>query len=284
LGLHIIPNHFYQPVPDTRFIPKSLWDGKSEMIGVRMNDSLQLQLIQDFKSMFYDEYNQFPPTPLANGFSQPVALFYSDNPFFGPVDAEFLYCMIRYLKPNKVIEVGSGYTTYLSAQAILVNQQKDGRLCDLIAIEPYPNKILQKGFPGLTSLKTNKLQEIPFNYFNILKENDILFIDSSHILNIGSDVAYLFLEILPRLNSGVYVHIHDIYLPYEYPRSMIFTEKKFYNEQYLLQSFLINNYQFEVVYVGYYLHKHYSHELKKAVPRYDPSSHKKPVSFWIRKK
>ena len=192
--------------------------------------------------------------------------------------------MIRDIKPKNVIEIGSGFTTYLSAQAILVNEQKDGHSCDLIAIEPYPNKTLQKGFPGLTSLKTTKLQEISLDYFNVLKENDILFIDSSHILNIGSDVAYEFLELLPRLNSGVYVHIHDIYLPYEYPRSMIFKEKKFYNEQYLLHALLINNSQFEVVYAGYYLHKHYSNDLKNAVPRYDPNSHQKPVSFWIRKK
>lgn len=191
--------------------------------------------------------------------------------------------MIRKQKPKRIYEIGSGFTTYLSAQAAEANRKLDGHTSELIAIEPYPNPVLKKGFPGLTKLMDTKLQDIPLDFFNVLEEGDILFIDSSHILNIGSDVAYEFLELLPRLNKGVIVHIHDIYLPYEYPKSMIFDEKKFYNEQYILQAFLINNNLFEVLFAGYFMHVNHSSALEKSIPAYKANSHQKPVSFWIKK-
>jgi hypothetical protein len=99
--------------------------------------------------------------------------------------------MIRHLRPRRIIEIGSGNSTYLSAQAILKNvEDKNGYECELTAIEPYPNPVLKKGFPGLTRLVQKRIQDIPFSEFEKLGENDILFIDSSHVLKIGSDVQY----------------------------------------------------------------------------------------------
>lgn len=144
------------------------------------------------------------------------------NDYFESVDGEILYCMIRHFKPRKIFEIGSGWSTRLSAQAIGKNEQEDENYdCELVAIEPNPDKTLKKGFPGLSELITQEVQDVPITKFNQLKENHILFIDSNHVLKIGSDVHYEYLEILPRLNRGVLIHVHDIFLPSEYPKSWI---------------------------------------------------------------
>jgi len=283
IGLHVVPNHFYQPVPDTRNLSDSIWSTPSRMVGVELNVDKQLDLIKKISEKYSTEYEKFPATQndLISGSDE---YFYSHNPFIAPADSEFLYSLVRDNKPNRIVEIGSGFSTYLSAIAIHANLQEDGSNTDLIAIEPYPNETLRKGFKGLTELKTTKLQDVPLDLFENLGEGDILFIDSTHVLNIGSDVSYEFLELIPRLKSGVYVHIHDIYLPYEYPKSMIYEDMKFYTEQYILHALLVNNPRLEVIYSGYYLHLNHSNELKKAFPRYNPTSKAEPVSFWLKVK
>jgi len=127
-----------------------------------------------------------------------------------------------------------------------------------------------------------KVQDIPLSEFKKLSENDILFIDSSHVLKIGSDVQYLYLEVLPRLNKGVIVHAHDIFLPAEYPKEWVLKNYIFWNEQYLLQAFLAFNNSFEVLWAGSYMHLRHPDKLEEAF-----SSYKRdkiwPSSFWIRK-
>ena len=119
--------------------------------------------------------------------------------------------------------------------------------------------------------------------FKELKEGDILFIDSSHILKIGGDVQYEFLEILPRLNKGVIVQIHDIFIPVEYPKAWVLGNKLFYDEQYLLQAFLVFNSAFEVLWVGSYMHIRHPDKLEKTFNSYDRRT-AWPCSFWMRKK
>jgi len=117
--------------------------------------------------------------------------------------------------------------------------------------------------------------------FGKLKENDILFIDSSHVLKIGSDVQYEYLDILPRLSKGVIVHVHDIFLPAEYPKEWVLKDYIFWTEQYLLQAFLAFNDSFEVLWAGHYMHLKYPNKLE------DAFSYKRderlPGSFWMRK-
>jgi hypothetical protein len=115
-----------------------------------------------------------------------------------------------------------------------------------------------------------------------LGENDILFIDSTHVLRIGSDVQYEFLEVLPRLRPGVYVHIHDIFMPAEYPEAWVRREHRFWTEQYLLQAFLCYNGAFEVIWAGSYMHLKHPDELAAAFASYGPGRH--PGSFWIRRR
>lgn len=276
LGFHITPNHFYSPVPDTRTLKNDVWDKHSEMSGININTDGQLNLLSTFFIKFKQEYDKFPLGKTAIPYE-----YYVNNNGFESVDGEILYCMIRYFKPRKILEIGSGNSTYLSAKAVLKNEE-DNCTCELIAIEPYPNDVLKTGLPGLSKLVPQKVQDVPLSVFSELKENDILFIDSSHILKIGSDVYYEYLEILPRLNRGVIVHIHDIFLPAEYKKEWVLKNQQFFNEQYLLQAFLTFNDCFEVFWAGSYMHLIYPDKLEEAFCSYKRNK-AWPGSFWIRK-
>lgn len=278
LGFHVTPNHFYQPIPDSRTLTDSLWSDQSRLVGVDMNDEDELQLLSTFSLNYRKEYGAFPQEKTDIPYQ-----YYVNNNLFELVDGGILYCMIRHFKPRKIIEIGSGYSTLLSAQAILKNEDEDrDRHCELTAIEPYPNSTLRAGFPGLTRLEATKLQNIPLSEFDGLGENDILFIDSSHVMKIGSDVQYEILDILPRLNKGVIVHVHDIFLPAEYPKGWVLKDHVFVNEQYFLHAFLIFNDHFRVLWGGHYMQLRHSAELKAAFGR-DEVDERWPCSFWIKK-
>jgi len=278
LGFHITINDYYEPIPDTRTLKDDLWQKPSELVGIDMNEEGQINLLSMFSSKFKEEYESFP----RNKTSIPYQ-YYVNNGAFESVDGEILYCMIRHFKPKKIFEIGSGNSTYLSAQAILKNEEEDNDYeCELVAIEPYPNDILKAGFPGLSKLIPKKVQDIPLSEFKKLSENDILFIDSSHVLKIGSDVQYEYLEILPRLNKGVIVHAHDIFLPAEYPKEWILKDYRFWTEQYLLQAFLSFNDSFEVLWGGSYMHLRHPDKLEEAFSSYKRDE-RWPGSFWIRR-
>jgi len=277
MGIHITYNHFYEPVPDTRTLPNELWVKHTDMVGVRFDKDQQINLLFKFQSMFEKEFEKFPKEQT----KIPYQYFVYNNSFEF-VDGEIYYCMIRYFKPRKIIEIGAGYSSYLAAQAILKNKE-EGKECKLIVVDPYPNETIKKGFPGLSELIKLKVEDINISLFQELKENDILFIDSSHILKINNDVHYLYLEVLPKLNKGVFVHIHDIFLPADYPRKWVLNDYKFWNEQYLLQAFLTFNNSFEVVFGASYMHLKHKDILKKIFSSYKPSCNIGPGSFWIKR-
>lgn len=278
LGLHVTPNHFYEPLPDTRSLDESLWAKPSALTGLQMNEDAYHGLIEKFSSMYRAEYETFPKVKTA----VPHA-YYRNNVSFGSVDSELLYCMIRHLKPRRMIEIGSGFSTFLAAQAIQKNaEEANGYRCELTAVEPYPNPVLRKGFPGLTRLVQKRVQDVPLSEFERLEENDILFIDSSHVLKIGSDVQYLYLEVLPRLKKGVLVHAHDIFLPSEYPKEWVLRQHIFWTEQYLLQAFMAFNDSFEVMLPASYVHMRHPEWLESAFSSYDRTTGW-PGSFWMRR-
>lgn len=277
LGFHITPNYFYEPIPDTRTLKDGLWLNQSELTGINIDEEIMNNLLSKFYSKFKDEYESFPRTKTSIPYQ-----YYVNNRGFESVDGEIYYCMIRNFKPKRIIEVGAGNSTYLSAQALLKNQEEYGIVADLIAIEPYPNDILKKGFSGLTKLIEGTVQNVDLSEFKKLKENDILFIDSSHVLKIGNDVQYEYLEILPRLNGGVIVHTHDIFLPAEYPKAWVLKDHLFWTEQYLLQAFLSFNSMFEILWGGSYMHLRHPEKLEEAFNSYNRTS-VWPGSFWMKK-
>lgn len=278
LGWHVTLNHFYEPIPDTRTLKPELWTRDSDLVGVEMKEEEQLRLLSSFASEFKGEYERFPKERTSDPNS-----YYIDNNSFAEVDGEILYCMVRNFKPSKMIEIGSGFSTTLSAQAMLKNSEENGDgACDLIVIDPYPRIDVVEQVRGSMTLIPKKVEDVPLSEFEKLGPGDFLFIDSSHVLKIGSDVQYEFLEIIPRLSEGVIIHIHDIFLPQEYPREWIFKEHHFWNEQYLLQAFLAFNDSFEVLWSGSFMNAHHPDELASAFGSYRRGM-TRPGSFWMRK-
>lgn len=232
LGVFVLPVHFYEPIPDTRKLNNDIWESKNHLVGIDMKESEQIALYKLITEKYSKEF------------------FYQKNDEFKEFDANVLYCMTRHIKPKKIIEIGSGYSTLIMSEAILKNK-KENIKCELISIDPYPKDFIKKDFNVLQK----EVQSVPLEYFEDLEENDILFIDSSHVLKIGSDVQYEFLQIIPRLKKGVFVHIHDIFLPNEYPKNWILKEHRFFNEQYVLQTFLTFNDRFDVILANNFLNK-----------------------------
>lgn len=270
-GFHLTPVHFYQPIPDTRTLTDDLWEKDSDLAGVDMNEAGQMSLLRDVFPRFQSEYNQIPTERTASSHE-----FYMDNGMISGTDALVLYCMVRYFHPNVMIEVGSGFSTRLSAQAGLKNGNTE-----LICIEPYPDVVLTKGFPGLTRLIPKKVQEVGLDFFLQLSAGDILFVDSSHVVRCGGDVNYLFLEVFPRLKPGVVVHLHDIFLPREFPKEWLLGHHWFWTEQYLLHAFLLHNSAFEVLFANTFMGLKHNEEMQATFPK---SPWWGGGSFWMRRK
>ena len=264
-GFHVTPVHFYQPIPDTQSLPETLWGQPSELVGIDLNDSMQLELLRNHFPKFRDEYNSLPVEPPPG----------QKRPFRG-TDALVSYCMVRHFQSRLIIEVGSGFSSLILGQAAAKNSGSA-----LICIDPFPGDLLRGGgIPALQSLIETKVEDLDLDFFSQLKSGDILFIDSSHTVKINGDVNYLFLEVLPRLNPGVIVHIHDIFFPFEYRRHWVLDEFRFWTEQYLLQAFLTFNSEFEVLLANYYLCRFHKKYLQAAFPKLDRWI---GGSFWMRR-
>lgn len=265
-GFHITRNHFYSPIPSVHQLDKKLFEVKKD-IHIDWNENNQLELLKKFQK-YANEYQYLIDKNKFN----------DKNASFGWHDAPIYYFMIRHFKPKKIIEVGVGYSTIIASLAAEKNQHTK-----ITAIDPFLRKLSKPRLPDKLELIEKPVQEIPISLFEELSENDILFIDDSHVSKIGSDVNFLFLEVFPILKKGVIVHIHDIFLPKDYPSGWILNDhNRFWNEQYLLQAFLIGNSEFEVLLANAFLgYKHPNHllNLYKTNPPVSGGG-----SFWIRKK
>jgi predicted O-methyltransferase YrrM len=269
LGVHILPVHFYSPIPNTSAIEESVWSQRFDRGGAwKLNEHSQLALI--------DELARFAPELEAIPEENDGAGFYWNNPAFCPTDAAVYYCLIRHFRPALILEAGAGYSTLIAASACARNGDTV-----LETIDPFPSPVVDTALPGLTGRVTAPLQAIQLAPFQALGENDILFIDSTHVCKIASDVNYLILSLLPSLNKGVLIHVHDIFLPWNYPRDWVLEKNIFWNEQYLLLAFLLFNDQFEVVLANHYLGREHSGSLLHAFPFLkDPGG----CSIWLRRK
>lgn len=228
-GYHIRPIHYYEPLPDFRAITLEQITRRREFPGIDFRWEEQLALLNELTA-FRDDLSALE--------------FNFDNGFFGGFDAAVYYSLIRHLKPQRVIEIGGGYSTQLAASAL----RGDGKL---ICIEPYPERL--NGVGPSVDLIQKRVEEIDVDFFSCLEANDILFIDSSHAVKFGSDVCYEFLQLLPRLAPGVWIHVHDIFFPHDYPAEWLIERRMALNEQYLLEAFLSFNEKFQVALANYWL-------------------------------
>jgi predicted O-methyltransferase YrrM len=269
--------HFHSPVPDTRILstPRMrarLWpESAPEQPGVDWRREEQIALVSD--ELAAQEPMTFPETT-----DDPIE-FFSSNPAFPPHDAWALQAMLRHLRPQRMIEVGSGWTSLLAAR---VNREQLGGEMRLTCIDPFPQDFIRAGVEGIAELIERPAEEMDLAFFAELEAGDILFIDSTHTVKTGSDVVFLFGEVVPRLKPGVVVHIHDIFLPGEYPPQWVLSGWS-WNEQYLVQAFLAFNREFEVLLSLGWLAQRQPELIEAAVPGFERFYPGRGGSLWIRR-
>lgn len=293
LGLTLTPNHFYWPIPDYKELENRRWPDGEDPIGIDLALQRQSTFLQDVIPGYQDEWISKDGPFWKSGYTH-------DNGFFEAVDAEIAYCLVRCLRPRRIVEVGGGYSTRVLLAACEENHVQHGVRGELITIDPYPDRIPKKFSSDRIHIIPEPIQNVDLAVFLSLGEGDFLFLDSSHVVGVGSDVVREYLEILPRVERGVMVHAHDIFIPSDYPREMVLKNLAFWSEQYLLQAFLTFNPQFEVVWASSAMQSHDPEGLERAFPRWKHSyrnmSRRKrrfvptadgdrvwPSSFWLRK-
>lgn len=238
------PGHFYSPILShadlLRDRARITASPPETLPGIQLNEAVQ----QRFREAFARTYAELP-----YGKERAEGLRFGalENPFFKHSDAVVLYSMMRELRPKRVVEVGSGHSS-----AVMLDTSDrflDGKT-RFTFIDPYPQRLLgllnQEDRRRHTVLD-QRVQEVGLGPFEALEAGDVLFIDSSHVVKPGSDVAWLVFEVLPRLRPGVYVQIHDVFYPFEYPERWIRAGFN-WNEAYLVRAFLMYNRAFELVY------------------------------------
>lgn len=270
-GVFPVRDHYYEPQFDYRQITSSLFAQDRPLPGIDWNSGDQLDILDTFQ--FSTELESIP-------FKKSAPLqFHFNNGTFESGDAEYWYQFIRSVKPNRIIEVGSGNSTLMAIKAIAKNTEQNSHYCcEHVCIEPYEMAWLEN--TGVTVIR-KKLEDIEPGFFSILEENDILFIDSSHIIRPQGDVLFLYLELLPVLNKGVIVHIHDIFSPRNYPAEWLKERVRFWNEQYLLEAFLSHNSNWKILGALNFLHHNHYQQLHRIAPYLTPD--REPGSFYMQK-
>ncbi len=273
------PGHFYSPVPSREEI-KADADrifSDADVLDVDLNIDRQFQLVQTFKAMRSD----FPYDFLNAKENEKLRYRFTQRPQYRYSDVVFLYYVIRHVEPKRIVEVGSGAS---SAVMLDINDLYFDSSIKLTFIEPYPERLygfLKDEDRNNARIITSKVQDVPMEVFQSLEENDILFIDSSHVSKVGSDLNHIFFNILPRLKKGVWIHFHDIFYPFELPMHWLL-RGRFWNESYLLRAFLMNNDAYEVMLFNTQLHKKYRDWFENEMPEclIDEAD---TGSIWIRK-
>jgi predicted O-methyltransferase YrrM len=265
LEIFPIRNHYYEP----QFIHDNVNFNKKKNIKINLDNANKL--IKKFK--FSHELKKMSLEKKKSKFG-----FLINNGFFGRGDFEFLYQFIRLSNPKKIIEIGSGYSSIIAYEAITKNFETKKKSCKMICIDPgniNQLKILKK-----IKFYKKKIEEVNINIFKELNKNDLLIIDTTHVIKPSGDVLKIYNEIMPILKKGVNIMIHDIYLPYEYPKDLLNKQVLFWNEQYLLEN-LLNSKSYKILSPLYYLMKNNYKQLKEVCSYLKFSS--RPCSFYIKK-
>lgn len=271
IGVFPIRNHYYEPLFDVKLLSAPL-DLDRHLPGIDFNLSKQLVLL---KNLTFS--NELIALDLRKK-TKSIEDFYINNGSFESGDADFLYQIIRYIKPRKIIEIGSGNSTKIARLALMKNKSETNNDYEHICIEPFRHHSLEK-LDSITVVP-ERIENCDFDWANELNEGDFLFVDSSHMIRPQGDVLKEYLEIFPQLKPGVYIHIHDIFTPKDYPKSWIVDDLRFWNEQYLLEALLTNTNRYEIVAALNLLKNHYYEDLSEVCPYL--SKDREPGSFYIK--
>jgi len=268
------PGHYYSPLPDMAEVERRTSyiypPPPSELPGIDLRPDHHKRLLRDFVP-----YNAAPA--IERRFN-PNSRYFRPNGSFHFQDAFTLYAMIRHLMPARFIEVGCGMSSCVildTYEALRLNPQ-------LTFIDPYPEfllKVIHAEDRSRFELRTQCIQDVPKEIFGELEAGDVLFIDTSHASKVGSDVNHIFFHILPLLKKGVYLHFHDIWYPFEYPKDWLY-RGMFWNEAYLLRAFLMYNPNFEIVMFNNYVLRCVTEQVKSDFPLF---AEEPGASIWLRR-
>lgn len=255
------PGHFNSPIPDiaqVRADAARIFKRPDRSIaGVDLREQAQLALLHSLQP-FYDDM-PFKAQAV------PGLRYRLDNPAYAYADGIFLHAMIRHARPRRIVEVGSGWS---SCMTLDTNEHFFGNAIETVFIEPYPRllqSLLTEADRQRVRILPQRLQDVPLEEFAALQANDILFIDSTHVSKVFSDVNVLFFDVLPLLAPGVFVHLHDVFYPFEYPQDWIL-EGRAWNEAYLLRAFLQFNHAFRIVLMNTFLTQMHRAHFKQHMP------------------
>jgi predicted O-methyltransferase YrrM len=226
-GFHVTGNHFYEPVPDTRAIAAAYEEGPRALgidFALGSAETYALDLARTYRAEALRDLDRF-------GYREPNHLFFG-------ADALLLYGHLRRMRPARVVEIGRGFSTIV-AVAALEHNAEDGAEATLVSIDPFDRQPLART-PERTRLEVVRttLQDADPSVFDSLGAGDLLFVDSSHVHKFGSDVAYQFERLYPRVRAGVTVHVHDVFSPYHYPLKWYTRQRRFWNEQHYVETML----------------------------------------------
>jgi len=292
-GISVSPNHFYWPVPDFRELEARQWPAEVDPVGVDLAYDRQLDFLQNVVPQYQSEWASDSAPFFRVGYEY-------NNGFFETIDAEIAYSMMRCYKPRRVVEVGGGFSSRVLAAALDLNFKQDGVQGELVTIDPFPDRFPEEALSDRVHLIPETIQEVDLDVFLSLRDGDFLFLDSSHVVGIGSDVVREYLEIVPRVAKGVIIHAHDIFIPGDYPRHSVLQNLAFWSEQYLLQALLTFSPNFAVLWGSSYMQNRARRALAGAFPQWKhsyrnmPKTKRRflptrdgdrvwPSSFWIRK-
>jgi hypothetical protein len=256
------PGHYYSPIPDVEEVrarEDTIWrlDSVKTIPGIDLNERAQLELLEQLRPYHSEQ-------PFSEH-KRPNRRYYFANDFFSFCDGIVYYCMLRHLKPKRVIEIGSGFS---SCVLLDTNELFFDSSIRCTFIEPEPER-----FYGLLSpddidrvrIISRQLQDVDPDCFSELSSGDILFVDSSHVSKTGSDVNMVLFDILPALPAGVHIHFHDIFYPFEYPREYVYLQWA-WNELYLLRAFLSHNHAFIITMFPSFLERFHTERFEDALP------------------
>jgi hypothetical protein len=273
------PGHFYSTLIDPAEIgaePRrsQIWPAAPRATpGLDWREHEQIALCRDV-------FAQQPRLAFPEQRGDDPSEYFAHNNQYPPLDAWLLEAMLRWLRPQRMIEIGSGFSSLMTAR---VNREfLDGEL-HFTCIEPYPHQFLLDGVPGVSDLIVSQVQDVPLERFARLGDGDVLFIDTSHVVKTGGDVNWIYHEIVPRLAPGVMVHVHDAFLPGDYPEAWVL-EGWGWNEAYLLRSFLTFNSEFEIVAGIRYLADAHPGVLTEAFPGWTATTAQGGAALWFRRR